>query len=413
MFRLNNIRIAFYLAYKQVVRGNKGTLILTIGIMSLVFLNIAFMGAFLGGAENGTLNQMIDNQTSHIRIDPKNDETFIKDVNAILGKIDSHHAVVGSVSHYKTSGAFTYDKYKNQSDLKDGNWSIMATSPTKEKTVSSLSEAMVSGEFLTEKDRDQIIIGKNISGNFGSSFVHDSLGGKNGIPIGSTLLVKYPNGIEREYTVKGIFNLDDMTMDHMAFVTTKEIENVLGFNNMASEILVKTNDLTKAPDLVSEFHTLGIKDVQIRSWKDFLGKVETITASFSIIDNLFGGIGLAVSAVTIFIIIFIRVVDKRKEIGILKAIGMQKNTIVLSYIFQVIFYALLGIGGGLLLLYFFLAKYFERNPIPMPVGDVTLFIVADDIIFKGVALIIAAILSGFLPAWQTSKKSILDLIWGQ
>ncbi len=407
-----HLRIAFFLAYKQITRGNKGSLFLTIGIMSLVFLNIAFIGSLMAGSEKTSIDQLINNQTSHIKIEPKDDELYIKNVKDIQSKINHHHSVIGTSAHYKTAALFTYDKHKDQSEIKEGNWTITSVVPKDEIKISTILDSIVAGSFLDKNDRDMIVLGRDISGGFNSNFPHDALGGKKGLKIGSNILLTFSNGIEKEYTVKGIFNTKDILSDGKAFITKKEMENILEVSDLASEILVKTIDRNQAQKYAEDFKSMGIKNVKIHPWTNFMGLIESMTGSTRLIKKMLTSIGLGVSGVTIFIIIFIRVTNKRKEIGILKAIGMNETTIIYSYLFQVLFYAFCGLGGGLLILYFGLSTFFSIHPIEFPMGAVKLEVIKKDVIINGASLIISSIIAGFIPAWQTARKSILNLIWG-
>jgi ABC-type lipoprotein release transport system permease subunit len=49
---------------------------------------------------------------------------------------------------------------------------------------------------------------------------------------------------------------------------------------------------------------------------------------------MFGSIGIVVSAITLFIVIFINAITRRKQIGILKGIGINSFAIEFSYLFQ-------------------------------------------------------------------------------
>ena len=71
-----------------------------------------------------------------------------------------------------------------------------------------------------------------------------------------------------------------------------------------------------------------------------------IRFGFSAVKNLSGNaissIGLVVAAVTLFIVIFINAITRRRYIGILKGIGIDERSIEISYVLQSIFYATVG-----------------------------------------------------------------------
>ena len=65
------------------------------------------------------------------------------------------------------------------------------------------------------------------------------------------------------------------------------------------------------------------------------------------IINLIGNIvSLIIAVVVIFIVIFINTVYRRKQIGILKAIGIDRSIIIKSYIFQALFIFFCGTWPG-------------------------------------------------------------------
>ena len=124
-------------------------------------------------------------------------------------------------------------------------------------------------------------------------------------------------------------------------------------------------------------------------------------------------VSLVVGAALILIIIYINVLNRKKEIGILKAVGITPRSIVLSYAFLSMFYVLLGIFVGLIL-YFALMLYFQANPFTMyetikirPEIDY-LFLVQNIL-----TMLVLSVIAGILPAWIVSKESILKAIWGR
>ncbi|WP_332881539.1 FtsX-like permease family protein [Methanosarcina horonobensis] len=71
-------------------------------------------------------------------------------------------------------------------------------------------------------------------------------------------------------------------------------------------------------------------------------------------------VGLIVGAALIFIIIYINTLNRKREIGILKAIGISPGSIIISYFFISLFYVISGVGLGLVL---FLAVAFTYGQI--------------------------------------------------
>ncbi len=98
--------------------------------------------------------------------------------------------------------------------------------------------------------------------------------------------------------------------------------------------------------------------------------------------------------------------------GILRAIGIEESIIVRSYVFQAVFYALCGCIVGLMAMFAILVPYYTMHPLVFPMGNVTLVIEQKNAITRGLGLIAAAMVAGFIPSWRAVCETILDAIWG-
>jgi putative ABC transport system permease protein len=128
--------------------------------------------------------------------------------------------------------------------------------------------------------------------------------------------------------------------------------------------------------------------------------------------NLVSAIASIIIAIIImFVVVYINTVNKRKQIGILKAIGIDQKIIVNSYVIQVIFFALCGIALGTILIYA-LVVYLTINPMEFPDGDVSPVLNIASMVQAAVTLFIASLIAGYIPAWNTAKQEILAAVRG-
>ena len=405
----NDLRVAIFLVYKAITRGNKYTLILTILVTTLAFINIIFTSSIMNGAISKAYQQAQENYVSNIVILPAVDEKYVTQVQQIKTKINTLPGVVSCSSRYAQSGVIRYDPEKDNQDVREKAWNIKSINPDEEVKVTSLQNYMVAGRYLEENDRNQIIMGKEIAGGYGASFQISSL---KGAPVGDEVTIAYGNGVKRDYKIKGIYNTYFPLADLSVFVTEKEMESVLGIHNRASEVLIKTDGSVPERVYIDRLRMMGIEKEQINVWMDFIGYISGLTQTFDIIKGIVTTIGLLVAGITIFIVIFIATINRRRQIGILKAIGMKERIIVMSYIFQAAFYASLGIMAGEIIIHALLIPYFIRNPLPMPIGLVSLVLVRQDMIFGIVSMIVVSMVSGFIPSWMVTRQNIIKAIWG-
>jgi len=405
----NDLRVALFLVFKAITRGNKYTLILTILVTTLAFINIIFTSSIMNGAISKAYQQAQENYVSNIVILPRVDEKYVTQVQQLKTKINTLPGVVSCSSRYAQSGVIRYDPEKDNLDVREKAWNIKSVNPDEEVKVTSLQNYMVAGRYLEESDRDQIIMGKEIAGGYGASFQISSL---KGATVGDEVTVAYGNGVKRSYKVKGVYNTYFPLADLNVFVTEKEMESVLGIHNRASEVLIKTDGSVPERVYIDRLRMMGIEKEQINVWMDFIGYISGLTQTFDIIKSIVTTIGLLVAGITIFIVIFIATVNRRRQIGILKAIGMKERIIIMSYIFQAAFYASLGILAGEIIIHALLIPYFVRNPLPMPIGLVSLVLVRQDMIFGIVSMILVSMVSGFIPSWMVTRQNIIKAIWG-
>jgi len=403
-----SIKTAFFLAYTSIKRGNKGTLAMTILIMALAYINLVFISSVFGGIVEAINRESINNLYGNIVVEPAADERYIDNQEAIKW-ISTIPGVVGSSAHYIDHATIHYDERNDGYDIKSGRWAVKSINVEDERKVTKIHESMIEGSYLDSMDRDEIMLGKELAGGYNGNLEHLSLGG---VSIGDEIDIDFSNGIKRSYTVKGIFSTKNTQVDQMAFVTEKEMESVLRVSNWASEILIKIEDTDNEDKYIEEIRQLGLENEDIKKWSDLMGFTASASASFTLISVILGVIGTIVAGVTIFIIIFVSVVNKRRQIGILKAIGMKESTIVLSFVMQALFYGVIGIMIGASFILLVLRPFFISNPLDFPIGWVSLKVTFNIIKVSNLSLMMAALIGGFFPAFRGARESILKSIWG-
>jgi len=381
---------------------------MTILIMTLAYVNLVFISSVFGGIIQAINDESINNQYGNIVVTPEIDEKYIKNKKA-MGLIDTIPGVIGTSAHYVDSAVISYDENNDGMGIESGKWILKSIDIEDEKKVTQIHESMIEGSFLEPTDRDEIIIGKEIAGKHGGTLDHLSLGGVN---VGDEIDVHFSNGITRDYTIKGIFSVKNTQVDQMAFITKREMESVLDVHGWASEVLVKIENTGGEEFYVNKMRQIGLEEEDIKTWDELLGYTSSASSSFKMISIILGVIGTIVAGVTIFIIIFVSVVNKRRQIGILKAIGMKDSTIVMSFVMQAFFYGITGVILGVSFIFFGLRPFFISNPLDFPIGWVSLDVTFEIIRASNISLILASLIGGFFPASRGAKESILKSIWG-
>ncbi len=399
---LSNLKVSLFLAYKSITKGNKGALVLTIFIMSLIFIDLVFISSLFLGLNDTLNNQVINTLYSNVVIEPKKDEKYISDVYSLKQKINSVPGVVGISAQYVTGAVFSFRD-------KSGSWSVKSINPDDAIAVSTIHNSMIDGEYLSKLDTNEIILGKEIPSGYGG--VSEQISSLGDIRVGDSIDVLFNNGVKKSYRVKGVFDVGFLLANSNAYISRREMESVLGLEDKASQILVKTEDRGNENRYVIQFLELGIKE-NIKPWTVYTASVKDLLTSFNKISVLISAIGLFVASVTIFIIIYTSTISKRRQIGILRAVGIKESIIIYSYIFQAMFIVICGTIIGLFIMFFALKPWFILHPLKTGLGFVSLSIVPETILTDAASLIIVALTAGFVPPWMAVRQTIIDAIWG-
>lgn len=404
------LKVALFLGYKSISRGNRGTLVLMIFILSLAFVNLIFISGILNGIVIALEKQIKTNIVSNIVVEPQEEpvkKDFIIHAHELKDQIERLPGVSKTVAHYGLSGTIAYDKEKN-GKFKFSSAEIIGIDPKEERGMSEVSDNIIAGRYLEGLGSGDILIGADLAGGYNGSQELTSLGG---VKVGDKVRISFSGGVERDYTVRGIFKVKFGFADRQALITTKEAESVLSVYDNASQILVRVPNEADEDRLIGDIQKIA-PNIRVKKWTEYMGEFSGVTQSFNTITLIISAIGLAVAAITIFILIYVNVVHKRRQIGILKAIGIKQEIIVCSYILQALFYAVSGVIIGTLLIFFVLVPYFLENPLPLPMGNTSLALDNARVLYSIVALLISALIAGFVPSWRGAKENILKAIWG-
>jgi putative ABC transport system permease protein len=413
---LGNNKLALFLAFKSIIKGNRWAIILVILVMAFSFVNLIFVSSLISGITVTMDNQMITNNFGNVVIGPRENKYYIEKSSILEDKINTVQGVAAITPRLSYSAFFEYEwkeKLSQKDKGKSGIWEVSGIDPEREQQVTTLHKHLIAGNYLDSNDREQIILGVEIAG--GSKARTSGFLTLGGAKVGDKVRLTYPNGVQREYTVKGITYAREMNRaDRTALVTREEMLSVMDreiYFDRASLILVKAKEGVDEATMIADIKATGINE-QVKSWREYGGAQSSVVSTFDVIGSLIGSVGLIVSAIVMFIVVYINVLNKKRQIGILRAIGIPNIAIIGSYIYQAFFFAIAGTLIGWILVNFMVQPYFQFYPLDLPIGRVSLSVQAAAMIGSALGLSAAGVLAGFIPSWTIMKQSIITIIWG-
>jgi putative ABC transport system permease protein len=397
------LKVAFFLAWRSLVRGNRSSVLLNVLIIGMVFTNMMFFPSLMAGIGVDIKEQIVSYQTSNIMIGPASGEQYISDIETTLAQINGLPGVERATPHYQT-GATLQSRGRLVSARVD------AIQPREEKYVSPLYTTMISGSYLGESDVGEAILGVSLAGSPNirkEDEVSPSLGG---VRVGDSIQVKYGYGLEKEYRVKGIFQTGNFDMDNRMIVSWEDMQDVVGEPlNYAPYITVRVKPGYSESFVKNEILQYGVRE-QVQTTDDLLDKdIGRAMASFSIMGFVSLIVSLVIAVVVLFIVVMVKTLNNRRQIGILKAIGVEQSVIMNSYGFQVVLLSIAGILVG----FFFtglIVLYMTYCPMVTPSFSATPYVTPLDLAINGIILFLASVIAGYLPAWKVSRENIRQVI---
>jgi putative ABC transport system permease protein len=224
--------------------------------------------------------------------------------------------------------------------------------------------------------------------------------------------ITYPNGIVKRYTVKGIYDIKFGAAALTALISSREAESILSTYNAATQILVKVDEKKYSVDVITAQVKSMFPALKVQKYIELFETIKTFLQAFDIIAYIVSAISVLVASVTLFVLIYVHAISRKRQIGILKAIGIKESIIVCSYVYQAMFYAFCGVVLGGAIILFVIEPLLRAYPIQLPFGPAYLFLSPERVIGGTVALIVAAFLAGLIPAHMVTRQNIIKAIWG-
>lgn len=410
-------RVGMFLAKRDLKRANPWTTSLIVFVMLLTFLNLVVVSGILVGLIEGSVSADKKYSSGDILISPYLNKAYIEhtpEAVAIAKTIPGYRDLVvrytGSArveSNYKTTIKPT--------ELRDGaGASLLGINPVDEHAFSGIDKFVVEGTFLAPGDTDSVVLGKNLIYKYtpieapGFQTLKD-------VNIGSRIKITIGD-VQKEYFVKGIISSKVDNFDTSVIMLDSEARKLIGrsdynANQIAIQLVPGADPILAKQQLIAS----GVgRYGRVQTHDEALPKfLKDIQATFGILGNAISSIGLIVAAITIFIVIFVNAITRRRYIGILKGIGIAPRAIAISYIVQSVFYAVAGSLIGIGIVFLFLKPLFVAHPIDFPFSDGILVATVPGTFIRMIILVCATIVAGYIPARIVIRQNTLSAILGR
>jgi len=378
------------IAIRFLKSGRGQTALIIFGIAIAVSVQI-FVGLLIIGLQLSLIDSTIGNKPQ-ITIRSSGDINTIKDWDTIISKIQEINGLK-EISVTATGNAL----------VPDGNITlpilVQGFDFQSADQIYGISDSIYKGERM--KSLKQVLIGRDLAEELEAD-------------IGGKLPILTPEGGVNIFEIAGFYDLGVGSINKSWVITNLTTsQRLFGYGDRISEIImtVDQNRLFDADKIALQVERIvGDKDIEVTNWKDQNEELLSGLEGQSISSGVIQGVVLASVVVAISSVLSITVLQKSRQLGILKAMGIADRDASLIFVFQGLIIGLIGavvgVALGLGLLYAF--NTFTASPDGGALID--LYIDYNFIIRSWVIAVASSTVAGLIPARRSLKLNPVEVI---
>lgn len=334
---------AWFVALRY-LRDAKGQTALILAAVSLGVGVVVFLSALISGLEISLIDKTLGSQ-AHVTLErpreaprplvfPTPERAIARVVQPSpqrLRSIDRWPLVVADVERIEgvtaVSPMILGSAFAVRSDAKE-SIVVRGIEPERYVAIVDVRRKMVAGRFDVSAG---VVVGASLARLVGAS-------------VGDKLRVRTPEGIEDVVTIAGVFSLGNEAVDKSwVFTSLPHAQSLYALPGGATTIELKVAELFSAEQLALDLR--GRTGLEANSWMTINAELLSALDAQRNSKNLIQVFVVLAVALGIASVLIVSVVQKAREIGILRAVGTSARRVLSVFLIQG---AVLGFGGALL-----------------------------------------------------------------
>jgi ABC-type lipoprotein release transport system permease subunit len=343
----------FQLAWRNVWRNKRRTVITISSIFFAVLLAL-FMRSLQKGSYENMIRNSVELYSGYIQIHAKG-YWQDKSVNKLIDVTDTLRQVIASTPHinYFISRLETF-ALAASNDISKGAI-LIGTSPREEDQMTKLSGKVISGQYFTDTT-EGVLVSEGLA-----AYLHLAVG-DSVVMIGQGY--HGANAVD-QYLITGIVRFSNpQANNNTIYAPLALLQQFTAAAGLTSALVISIDDLKKQNEVKAHLLSALGDRYEVMDWQEM--QPELVQAIQS--DNAGGVILLSILymiiAFGIFGTVMMMSMERRKEFGVMVAVGMQKRVLSLLVMLETCIIGFLGLvislGVGILLL-----LYMYHHPIPL------------------------------------------------
>ena len=331
------MRTILKIAWRNIWRTPMRSLIVIGSIVMGIWAGI-FVVAFSYGLNKQRTESSIKNAISHIQIHhPEYQKEY--DSKFYLGEPDKLNSVLESDKSIESYAFRTLLNGMVSSPIKSNGVRIIGVNKNQEKELTSIYSGLVKGTYFESKRRNPILIG-------------EALAEKLKVKLQSKVVLTFQDIentiISGAFRVCGIYKTQYSKYDQgTVFIENKDLHRLLKSENF-HQVALLCNSIDQVDSTYNSLKT-NLPEYEVKDWKSIAPE---LAYADKIMESWLFLIMIIIMLALIFGIIntmLMAVFERRKELGMLMAIGMNRSKIFLLILIETLFLSLIGAPTGLVL----------------------------------------------------------------
>jgi lipoprotein-releasing system permease protein len=190
-----------------------------------------------------------------------------------------------------------------------------------------------------------LVAGRYLDLNAGEIFLSYKVSHDLRVAVGDRVRLTSSEGLSDSYLIVGVFDSGQDVAT--AYVTLRDAQSLYATGTAVRTLLVKTDDLFDADDVADRIAAL--LPYEAKSWSRQYPQFVSWLWVYKAIAYLISGFSLVASGFAIAAVLIVSVLQKSKQIGILKSIGAKRRQILTVFLLEGLGIALIGGVVGALL----------------------------------------------------------------
>jgi len=335
------------IAWRNVWRNKLRSLTVITSIVLGLWAGFFTMALTLGLNEQ-RMDSAVKSYLSHVQI---HHPTFLENYN-IKDVIINPNAIVSTLkenSLVKNSAIRTIIAGMGSTAHGSAGIQVIGVDPEQEKKLTSISNSIVKGNYFSDVKSKPVIIGK-------------ALADKLKLDIKKKLYITFvdENGNQQKIKLKveGIYKTASSIFDEVnIYIKRKDLNNTLG-SNVAHEIAILCHSIEQAEELKTSL-SAKFPESKTETWSEIAPELGYADEMMSTFIYIFMGIILIALSFGIINTMLMAVLERKRELGMLMSVGMNKYKVFLMILLETIFISSIATPIGIALSYWIIIYFGE------------------------------------------------------